>query len=57
MVTRCRNDIHRPKTYTDGMVWYNPYRHHALLAVPASHRTALSEPPWHNALEEEFEAL
>jgi hypothetical protein len=29
----------------------------AFLPVPASHRTALSEQAWHNAMEDEFDAL
>jgi hypothetical protein len=52
MVTQRYNDVHRPKTYIDGTVRYNPYRRHA-----TSHRTALSEPAWRTAMEEEFDAL
>jgi histone deacetylase 1/2 len=57
LVTWRRNDIHRQKEYTDGTVRYNPYRHSASLAVPASHRTALAESAWRTAMEEEFDAL
>jgi hypothetical protein len=57
MVTRRRNNVVRPKQYTDGTVRYNPYRRRALLAVPASHRTAFSEPAWRAAMESEFDAL
>ena len=56
-MTRQRNDIHRPKVRTDGTVRYDPYRRGAFLAVPASHRTALSEPAWRSAMEDEFDAL
>jgi hypothetical protein len=57
MITHHRNNVSRPKTYTDGTVWYDPYRRHAFLAVPASHRNALSEPAWRTAMEDEFDAL
>jgi histone deacetylase 1/2 len=57
MITRRRNDVHRPRTYTDGTVRYDPYRRRAFLAAPTSHRIALSEPAWRTAMEEEFDAL
>jgi hypothetical protein len=57
MITCRRNNVSRPKTYTDGTIWYDPYRRHAFLAVATSHRTALSEPAWCNAMEDEFDAL
>jgi hypothetical protein len=41
----------------DGMVRYDPYRRSAFLATPASHRTAVSEPAWRNAMDDEFDAL
>jgi hypothetical protein len=44
IVTRGQNNVHRPKVYRDGTVRYDPYQRHALLVVPASHRTALVEP-------------
>ena len=56
-MTRARNNIHRPMIPKDGTVRYNPYRRRAFLAVPASHRTALSEPAWRSAMEDEFDAL
>jgi histone deacetylase 1/2 len=57
IVTRGQNNVHRPKVYRDGTVRYDPYRRHALLAVPASHRTALAKPAWRSAMEDEFDAL
>ena len=57
MVTRGRNNIHRPRQYTDSTVRYDPYRRRAFFAVPTSHRTALSEPAWRAAMEDEFDAL
>jgi hypothetical protein len=57
MITHHRNNVSRPKIYTDGTVRYDPYRRHAFLAVPASHRTALSKLAWRTAMEDEFAAL
>ena len=57
MTTRRRAGVHRPWVPKDGTVRYNPYRRGSFLAVPSSHRTALSEPEWRSAMEDEFDAL
>jgi histone deacetylase 1/2 len=57
MVTRRQKNISRPRIYTDGTARYNPYRRGAFLAVPTSHRLALSEPAWRAAMDAEFDAL
>ena len=57
MVTRHRAGIHCPKIRQDGTIHHNPYRRGAFLAVPGSHRIALSEPTRRTSMEEEFDAL
>jgi hypothetical protein len=56
MVTRARDHTRRTKQYTDGTVRYDP-RRHAFFATPVSHRDALHDAAWRDAMSEELNAL
>ncbi|KAK1641706.1 hypothetical protein QYE76_059511 [Lolium multiflorum] len=56
MVTRARDHTRRAKEYTDGTVRYDP-RRHAFFATPVSHRDALHDAAWRDAMSEELNAL
>ncbi|KAI3693445.1 hypothetical protein L6452_33280 [Arctium lappa] len=45
-----------PRKFTDGTIQCDPNRR-SFFAEPTSHRLALSEPAWHNAMEADFDAL
>jgi hypothetical protein len=52
--TRLQNNIRRPKIRTDGTVTYSSVK---VSDEPTSHITALSDPLWRQAMQEEFQAL
>jgi hypothetical protein len=56
MVTRVRYNTRRTKEYTDGTMRYDPHRH-AFFATPVSHRDALHDSAWRDAMSEELNAL
>jgi hypothetical protein len=56
MVTRARDHTRRTKQYTDGTVRYDP-RRHAFFATPVSHRDALHDAAWRDAMSTELNAL
>ena len=56
VITRARVGKSFPKQYTDGTIRYNAQRR-AFFAEPTSHRSALADPDWQNAVEAEFAAL
>jgi histone deacetylase 1/2 len=56
MITRLKDNIRRPRHRTDGTITYDPCRR-AFLAEPCSHRLALADPLWRQAMEEEYAAL
>jgi hypothetical protein len=56
MTTRQRDASRREKQFTDGTVQYDS-RWRAFFAAPTSHREALREPAWRDAMSDEFTAL
>lgn len=56
MTTRLRNNITKPRVRTDGTILYNP-NHKTFFATPRTHRDALTDTCWREAMEAEFSTL
>jgi hypothetical protein len=56
MATRLHDATRHEKKYTYSTIFYDT-RRRAFFAAPLSHREALREPAWHDAMSAEFSAL
>ena len=55
-ITRCQLGKVFPKQYNDDTILYNPNRR-AFFNTPTSHKRALSDPAWYEAMKTEYDAL